>query len=39
MGLNLLQKRFFQGRWCLLKPTLDGIVAAAHGQRGRDPRY
>lgn len=39
MGLNLLQKRFFQGRWRLLKPTLDGILAAAHGQRGRNPRY
>ncbi|HEX7554695.1 MAG TPA: glycosyltransferase family 2 protein, partial [Geothrix sp.] len=39
MGLNLLQKRFFQGRWRLLKPTLDGVLAAALGHRGRDPRY
>ena len=39
MGLNLLQKRFFQGRWRLLRPTLDGVVAAAMGRRGRDPRY
>ncbi len=39
MGLNQLQKRFFQGRWHLLKPTMDGIVAAALDHRGRDPRY
>jgi hypothetical protein len=39
MGLDLLQKRCFQGRWRLLKPTLDGIAAAALDHRGRDPRY
>jgi len=39
MGLDGLQKRFFQGRWRLLKPTLDGWLAAAKGLRGRDPRY
>ncbi len=39
MGLNLLQKRFFQGRWRLLRPTLDGLLAAARGRSGRDPRY
>ena len=39
MGLDLLQKRFFQGRWRLLKPTMDGLIAAAMGHRGRDPRY
>jgi GT2 family glycosyltransferase len=39
MGLNLLQKRFFQGRWHLLRPTLDGIIAAARDRRGRDSRY
>lgn len=39
MGVNLLQKRLFQGRWALLKPTLQGILAAAAGQLGRDPRY
>lgn len=39
MGLDLLQKRLFQGRWRLLKPTLDGLMAAAGNRRGRDPRY
>ncbi|HJV47632.1 MAG TPA: glycosyltransferase family 2 protein [Holophagaceae bacterium] len=39
MGVDLLQKRFFQGRWRLLKPTLDGLLAAARNRRGRDPRY
>lgn len=39
MGLDLLQKRFFQGRWGLLRPTWDGLLAAARNQRGRDPRY
>jgi hypothetical protein len=39
MGLDLLQKRLFQGKWHLLKPTLDGVIAAARSRRGRDPRY
>ena len=39
MGLNLFQKRLFQGRWGLLTPTWAGIRAAARNQRGRDPRY
>ena len=39
MGLDLLQKRFFQGRWRLLRPTWDGLWAARAGRRGRDPRY
>ena len=39
MGLDGLQKRFFQGRWSLLRPTLDGWLAAAKGLRGRDPSY
>lgn len=39
MGLNLLQKRVFQFRWGLLKPTWDGLRAAARNRRGRDPRY
>jgi GT2 family glycosyltransferase len=39
IGLNLLQKRLFQGRLGLLKPTWDGLWAAARNQRGRDPRY
>lgn len=39
MGLNLLQKRLFQGRWRLLKPTWDGIWAAVQNRHGRDPRY
>ncbi len=39
MGLNLLQKRVFQFRWAMLKPTLDGLRAAALNHRGRDPRY
>ena len=39
IGLNLLQKRFFQFRWGMLRPTWDGLWAAARNQRGRDPRY
>ncbi len=39
MGLNLLQKRFFQFRWGLLRPTWDGLGAAFRNGRGRDPRY
>lgn len=39
IGLNLLQKRFFQFRWSMLKPTWDGLWAAARNGRGRDPRY
>lgn len=39
MGLDLLQKRFFQGRWGLLRPTFRGWLAAARNRRGRDPRY
>jgi GT2 family glycosyltransferase len=39
MGLDLLQKRFFQFRWGLLKPTWDGLWAAFRNQSGRDPRY
>lgn len=39
MSLDLLQKRFFQFRWGLLKPTWNGIWAAARSSRGRDPRY
>ena len=39
MGLDLLQKRFFQFRWGLLRPTWDGVLAALRNQRGRDPRY
>jgi len=39
MSLNALQKRFFQGKWRLLKPTLDGLFAALTGRRGRDSRY
>lgn len=39
IGLDLLQKRFFQFRWGLLKPTWDGLWAAARNHRGRDPRY
>ncbi|HEX9082458.1 MAG TPA: glycosyltransferase family 2 protein [Holophagaceae bacterium] len=39
MGLNLLQKRFFQFRWGLLGPTWKGLWAAARGRQGRDPRY
>jgi GT2 family glycosyltransferase len=39
MGLDLIQKRFFQLRWALLRPTLRGILAAAAGRHGRDPRY
>ena len=39
MGLDLLQKRFFQLRWGLLKPTWDGLWAAEGGHRGRDSRY
>jgi GT2 family glycosyltransferase len=36
MALHLLQKRFFQGRWGLLKPTWDAVRTRG---RGRDPRY
>lgn len=39
IGLDLLQKRFFQLRWGMLKPTWDGLRAAARNLRGRDPRY
>ncbi len=39
MALDLLQKRFFQGRWGLLLPTWHGISAAFRSLRGRDPRY
>lgn len=39
MGIDLLQKRFFQGRWRLLCPTWDGLWAARADWRGRDPRY
>lgn len=39
MALHLLQKRLFQGRWGMLKPTWDGIRAAFGTQVGRDPRY
>ena len=39
MGLNLLQKRFFQFRWGMLRATWDGLWAAARNRRGRDPRY
>jgi GT2 family glycosyltransferase len=39
LGLHLLQKRFFQFRWGMLKPTWDGLLAGARNQRNRDPRY
>jgi GT2 family glycosyltransferase len=39
IALHLLQKRFFQGRWGMLGTTLRAILASAHGQSGRDPRY
>ena len=39
MALDLLQKRFFQGRWGLLLPTWRGLWAARANGRGRDPRY
>jgi len=39
MAFNMLQKRFFQGRWRLLPHTLRGILAHEQGQEGRDPRY
>ena len=39
LGLDLLQKRFFQLRWGLLRPTWDGVLAALRNQRGRDSRY
>lgn len=39
MALDLLQKRFFQGRWGLLLPTWRGLWAAQANRRGRDPRY
>lgn len=39
MALNLLQKRLFQGRFPLLRPTWDGLRAAFAGRRGRDRRY
>ena len=39
MSLDLLQKRVFQFRWGLLKPTWDGLWAAARNRRGRDSRY
>ena len=39
MGLHLLQKRLFQGRWGLLVHTFRAILASARGQVGRDPRY
>lgn len=32
-SIHLLQKRFFQGRWWLLGPTLMGIVDAFRGKR------
>jgi GT2 family glycosyltransferase len=38
-GLYLLQKRIFQGRWDLLGPALDGVLAGWRNQQGRDPRY
>jgi GT2 family glycosyltransferase len=39
IGLDLLQKRLFQFRWGMLKPTWDGLWAAARNLRDRDPRY
>lgn len=39
MAFHLLQKRFFQGRWGLLAPTLRGALAGFRDQGGRDPRY
>lgn len=39
IGLDLLQKRVFQFRWGMLRPTWDGLWAAARNRRGRDPRY
>jgi len=38
-AMHLLQKRFFQGRWGLLAPTLLGLAAAFMGRTGRDPRF
>lgn len=34
-SIHLLQKRFFQGRWKQLWPTLRGIVDASRGKRFR----
>ena len=34
-AVHLLQKRFFQGRWRMLGPTLSGIVDAWRGARFR----
>lgn len=39
IGADLLQKRIFQFRWGLLRPTWDGLWAAFRNHRGRDPRY
>jgi len=39
LGLHALQKRFFQGRWGLLAPTLQGVLAGLRGRSGRDPRF
>jgi len=36
---HMLQKCIFRGRWTLLAPTWQGIVAASKQKDGRDPRY
>jgi GT2 family glycosyltransferase len=38
-GLYLVQKRIFQGRWDLLPPAWNGVVAGWRNQQGRDARY
>jgi hypothetical protein len=39
VGLYLIQKRIFQGRWDLLPPAWKGVRAGWQNQQGRDARY